>query len=70
LLTSGGGEAIGANSTFRVRQLPFGLHPTFHEQLLEGRVQGTFFDAKDVARELPDALGDGIAMERASLQDA
>src|SRR5689334_5699818 len=46
------------------------LDESLQEQLLQGRVQGSLFDAQFVVRDGLDALGDGVAMERPVGEDA
>ena len=60
LLASGGGEAVEANFAVGFGDAPIGGRPAMEEELLEGGVQGAFFNLENIGGKGVDALGYGV----------
>lgn len=70
MFAAGGCELVEADFAIGLRQAPFAGGPAVEEDFLEGGVEGAFFGGESFAGERVDALGDGVAMEGAMLEDA
>jgi len=70
LLAADGGEFVETDLAVGLRDAPFAGGPTFEQDFLEGRVERAFFGLEDVVRQRVDALGDGVTVEFAMLEDA
>jgi hypothetical protein len=67
---AGGGEAIEADFSIGFGDAPLGGDPPFDEHFLQCGIEQTFFDGEDFAGKQVNALGDGVAVQRAGLEDA
>ena len=63
-------EAVEAHFAVGFRDAPLGGDPAFDEHFLQRGIEQAFFDGEDFAGEQVDALGDGVAMQRAGLEHA
>src|SRR3954470_4632999 len=72
LLVGRRSQCVVAGASIVRRLAPLGLHPAFHAEPLQSRIQGSFLDLQDVARHLPQVLSDAVPMhltERERAQD-
>src|SRR5262245_5270815 len=70
LLEASGGELVAANLAPGVRPGPLRLDPPTRQQLLQSWIERPLLYAQLVARQVANALSDGIAMQRAWPQHA
>src|SRR5579859_962212 len=70
LLLTRRAEAVEADLTVGFGDAPLGGGPALEQDLLQCWVEGAFFHFEDFAGEHVDALGDGVTVQRAGVEDA
>src|ERR1043166_1873184 len=68
LFPAGAREAVEARASVFLGQAPFAVDPAHLLDAVEGGIEGAFFDAGHVVRELLDAAADAVAVRLAEAQ--